>query len=109
VVLQPLLSNSQLLHLPLSGRQSGLLVPRTSLPTIGVKLVGQDLGTGILQSFLLPFEVGITTIEAGLMGTQDLELAAEGDVIQLFPCLQLSSRSCNYPSSFSTSRIRWLT
>jgi hypothetical protein len=52
-VLQPLLGDDQLLHLPLrqlplSGRQSGLLVPQTGLSTIGVELVGQDLGTGIL-------------------------------------------------------------
>jgi hypothetical protein len=29
-------------------------------------------------------------IEAGLTGAQDLELAAKGDVIQLFPLQQLS-------------------
>jgi hypothetical protein len=28
-------------------------------------------------------------IEAGLTGAQDLELTAKGDVIQLFPLLQL--------------------
>jgi hypothetical protein len=82
------------MHLPLhqlslSGRQCGLLVPQTSLPAIGVELAGQDLGTGILQSFPLLFKVGIATIEAGLTGTQDLELVAKGDVVQLFPLLQL--------------------
>jgi hypothetical protein len=51
--------------------------------------VGQDLGTGVLQSFLLPLEVSLMMIEAGLTGAQDLELTAKGDVIQLFPLLQL--------------------
>jgi hypothetical protein len=50
--------------------------------------VGQDLGTGVLQSFLLPPEVGPTMVEAGLVGAQGFELASEGDVIQLFPLLQ---------------------
>jgi hypothetical protein len=85
-VLQPLLGSGQLLHLPLHqlplpGHQSGLLVPQAGLPAIGVELTGQDLGTGVLQSFLLPLEVGLTTLEAGLAGAQDLKLAAEGDVI----------------------------
>jgi hypothetical protein len=99
VVLQSLLSNSQLLHLPPPGHQFGLLVPQSSLPTIDVELAGQDLGTDILQSFSLPFEVSITTIEAGLAGTQDLKLTAEGDAIQLFPLLQLPLSLLQLPLS----------
>jgi hypothetical protein len=42
-VQQPLLGDGQLLHLlphqlPLPGHQSGLLIPQTGLPTIGVEL-----------------------------------------------------------------------
>jgi hypothetical protein len=52
-VLQPLLGDDQLLHLPLHqlplpGCQSGLLVHQAGLPAIGVELPGQDLGTGVL-------------------------------------------------------------
>jgi hypothetical protein len=70
------MGDDQLLHLPLCqwplpGRQSGLLVPQTGLPTIGVELAGQDLGTSILQSFPLLFWVGLTTLEAGLVDAQD--------------------------------------
>jgi hypothetical protein len=88
------LGDGQLLHLVLHllllpGHQSGLLVPQPSLSTIRVELAGQDLGTGVLQSFPLPLEVGLTTVEAGLAGAQDLELTTEGDVIQLIPFLQL--------------------
>jgi hypothetical protein len=36
---------------------------------------------------LLQLEVGLTILEACLVGAQDLELVAEGDVIQLFPLL----------------------
>jgi hypothetical protein len=43
---------------------------------------------GVLQSFLLPLKVGLTAIEAGLAGAQGLELASEGDVVQLLPLLQ---------------------
>jgi hypothetical protein len=73
----------------LLGHQSGLLVPQAGLPSIGVELAGQDLGTGVLQSFPLPFKVGLVMIEASLMGAQDLELATDDDVVQLFPLLQL--------------------
>jgi hypothetical protein len=88
------LGDGQLLHLALRllllpGHQSGLLVPQPGLPTIRIELTGQDLGTGVLQSFLLPLEVGLTTVEAGLAGAQDLELTTEGDVVQLIPLLQL--------------------
>jgi hypothetical protein len=83
-VLQSLLGDGQLLHLvlrqlPLSGHQYSLLVPQPGLLAIRVKLTDQDLSTGVLQSFSLPLEVGLTTVEAGLAGTQDLELTAEGD------------------------------
>jgi hypothetical protein len=74
-----------------------------------VELAGQDLGTGILQIFLLPFEVGITLIEDGLTSTQDLELTTEGDVVQLFPLLQLPLSLLQLPPSSSTSCARWLT
>jgi hypothetical protein len=89
-ILQTLLGDGQLLHLslcqlPLLHRQSGLLVPQTGLLTIGVKLIGQDLGVGFLQSFPLPVEVGLTMLECGLAGAQDLELTTERDVVQLFP------------------------
>jgi hypothetical protein len=47
------------------------------------------MGAGILQSFLLPVEVGLTTLEGGLTGTQDLELTTKCDVVQLLPLLQL--------------------
>jgi hypothetical protein len=77
-----------LLQLPLPGHQSGLLVPHPGLLSIHVELMGQDLGTGILQSFLLLLEVGLTVIEVGFMGAQGLELAPKGDVIQLLPLLQ---------------------
>jgi hypothetical protein len=91
-VLQSFLGDDQLLHLalrqlPLLGRQFGLLVPQPSLPTIHVELVGQDLGTSVLLSFLLLLEVSLTMVEADLVGAQDLELAAEGDVVQLLPLL----------------------
>jgi hypothetical protein len=90
-----LLGDDQLLHLALcqlslSGHQSGLRVPQPGLPAIRVELTGQDLGTGILQSFPLPLEVSLMTVEASLTGAQDLELMAEGHVIQLLPLLQLA-------------------
>jgi hypothetical protein len=101
-VLQSLLGDSQLLHLPLcqlslSGHQSGLLVPQISLPAIRIELAGQNLGTGVLYSFSLPLEVGLTTVETDLAGAQDLELTAEGDVIQLFPLLQLPLQFLHLP------------
>jgi hypothetical protein len=65
-----------------------LLVPQPGIPGFRVKLTGQDLGTGVLQSFLHPLKVGLTTVEAGLMGAQGLELTPEGDVVQLLPLLQ---------------------
>jgi hypothetical protein len=71
-------------QLSLSGHQSSLLVPQIGLSTIGVELAGQDLGMGVLQSCPPPFEVSLMTLEAGFTGAQDLELVAEGDVIQLF-------------------------
>jgi hypothetical protein len=43
---------------------------------------------GVLQSFLLPLEVGLTAVEAGLTGAQGLELTPEGDFVQLLPLLQ---------------------
>jgi hypothetical protein len=36
---------------------------------------------------LLQLEFGLTMLEACLTGAQDLELVAEGDVVQLFPIL----------------------
>jgi hypothetical protein len=51
------------------------------LPGIRIELTGQDLGTNVLQSLLLSLEVGLTAIEAGLTGAQDLELSPEGDVV----------------------------
>jgi hypothetical protein len=92
-VFQSLLGDDQLLHLALRqllllGRQSGLLIPQPDLPGIRIELACQDLGTGILQSFLLPLEVGLTTVEAGLAGAHGLGLTPEGDVVQLFPLLQ---------------------
>jgi hypothetical protein len=86
-VLQPLLRDGQLLHLSLHqlalpGHKSGHLVPQAGL-------LGQDLGTSALQSFLLPLEFNLTTFEADLMGAQDLKLVAQGDVVQLLPLLQL--------------------
>jgi hypothetical protein len=46
--------------------------------------VGHDLCAGVLQSFPLPVNLGLMMLEAGLAGAQDLEIATEGDVIQLF-------------------------
>jgi hypothetical protein len=83
-ILQHLLGDGQLLHLSLPCHQSSLLVPQTGLSTIGVELTGQDLGTAVLQSFPLPVEVGLMTLEGGLTGAQDLGLATECDVVQLF-------------------------
>jgi hypothetical protein len=55
--------------------------------------VSQDLDTGVLQTFTLPVKLGLTSVEAGLAGTQSLELAAERDLVQLLllqqPPLQL--------------------
>jgi hypothetical protein len=70
---QTLLGDDQLLHLPLRqlplpGRQSGLLVPQPGISSIHVELAGQDPGTGILQSFQIPLEVGLMTVEASLVG-----------------------------------------
>jgi hypothetical protein len=73
----------------LPGRQSSLLVPQPGLSAICVELMGQDLGTCVLQSFPLPLEVGLTMIEASLVGALDLKLTAEGDVVQLLLLLQL--------------------
>jgi hypothetical protein len=102
--LQSLLGNGQLLHLmlrqlPLPSHQSGLLVPQPGLPAIRVELVDQDLGIGVLQSFPLPLGVGLTTVDVGLTGAQDLELTAEGDVIQLLPLLQLALPLLQLPLS----------
>jgi hypothetical protein len=87
-VIQALLGDDQLLHLLLLGRQSGLLIPQPGISGIRVELTGQDLGMGVLQSFLLPLEVSLTAIEPGLAGAQGLELSSEGDVVQLLPLLQ---------------------
>jgi hypothetical protein len=72
-VFQTLLDDDQLLHLPLQqlpipGRQLSLLVSQPSIPGIHVELMGQDLGTDVLQSLLLSLEVGLMTVEAGLAG-----------------------------------------
>jgi hypothetical protein len=97
-ILQPLPGDGQLLHLPLRQlplpcRQSSLLVPQTSLPGVSIKLASQDLDTGVLQTFMLPVKLGLAPVEAGLTGTQSLELAVERDLIQLLtlqqPPLQL--------------------
>jgi hypothetical protein len=40
----------------------------TTSSCIHVELTGQDLCTGVLQSFLLPLEVSLTVVEAGLAG-----------------------------------------
>jgi hypothetical protein len=92
-ILQPLPGDGQLQHLPLRQlplprRQSGLLVPQTSLPGISIELASQDLDAGVLQSFTLPVKLGLASVEAGLTGTQSLELAAERDPIQLLPLQQ---------------------
>jgi hypothetical protein len=94
-VLQFILGDGQLLHLalhqlPLLGCQFGLLVPQPGLPAIRIELTGQNLVTDVLQSFQLPLEVGLMMVEAALTGAQDLELATEGDVVQLLPLLQLA-------------------
>jgi hypothetical protein len=92
-VYQSLLGDDQLLHLPLHqlplpGRQLSLLVSQPGIPGIRVEPTGQDLGTDVLQSLLLSLEVGLTAVEAGLAGAQDLKLSSEGDVVQLLPLLQ---------------------
>jgi hypothetical protein len=92
-VFQTILGDDQLLHLslhqlPLPGHRLSLLVSQPGIPGIHVELTGQDLGTDVLQSLLFSLEVGLTTVEAGLMGAQGLELSPEGDVIQLLPLLQ---------------------
>jgi hypothetical protein len=92
-ILQPLPGDGQLLHLPLlqlllPRRQSGLLVPQTSLPGISIELASQDLDAGVLESFTLPIKLGLTSLETGLTGTQSLELAVERDPIQLLPLQQ---------------------
>jgi hypothetical protein len=65
-----------------------LLVSQPGISGIHIELVGQDLGTDVLQSLLLSLEVGLTAVEAGLTGAQGLELSPEGDVVQLLPLLQ---------------------
>jgi hypothetical protein len=92
-VFQALLGDDQLLNIPvhqllLSGRQLSLLVSQPGITGIRVELTGQDLGTDVLQSLLLSLEVGLTAVEAGLMGAQGLELSPKGDVVQLIPLLQ---------------------
>jgi hypothetical protein len=71
-----------------SCRQSGLLVPQTSLPGVSIELASQDLDTGVLQTFTLLVKLGLASVEAGLVGTQSLELAAECDLVQLLPLQQ---------------------
>jgi hypothetical protein len=93
-ILQPVLDDGQLLHLPLCQLplprcQSSLQVPRTGLPAISVELVGQDLGVGVSQSFPLLVKVDLVTVEGGLASAQDLKLATERDVVQLLPLQQL--------------------
>jgi hypothetical protein len=85
-VFQALLGDNQLLHLllhplPLPSRQLSLLVSQPSISSIHVELTGQDQGTDVLQSLLLSLEVGLTVVEAGLVGAQVLELSSEGDVV----------------------------
>jgi hypothetical protein len=87
-VFQALLGDNQLLHLPLPGYQLSLLVSQPGILDIHVELMGQDLGTDVLQSLLLSFEVGLTAVEAALAGAQGLELSPKGDVVQLLPLLQ---------------------
>jgi hypothetical protein len=55
-------------QLPLLGRQLGLLIPQPGISGTSVELTCQDLGTGVLQSFLLPLEVGLTAVEVRLAG-----------------------------------------
>jgi hypothetical protein len=93
-ILQPLPSDDQLLHLPLRQLsllccQSSLPAPQTSLPGVSVELASQDLDTGVLQTFTLPVKLGLASVEAGLAGTQSLELAAERDLVQLLRIQQL--------------------
>jgi hypothetical protein len=88
-ILQPLPGDGQLLHLSLLCRQSSLLVPQTGLPGVSVELAGQNLDTGVLQTFMLPVKLSLATVEARLVGTQSLKLAAERDIIQLLPLQQL--------------------
>jgi hypothetical protein len=80
-VFQALLGDDQLLHLPLPSHQLSLLVSQPGIPGIRIELTGQDLGTNVLQSLLLSLEVGLTAVEAGLAGAQDLDLLPEGDVV----------------------------
>jgi hypothetical protein len=79
-ILQPLPGDSQLLHLllhelSLPRHQASLLVPQIGLPTISIELIG----------FPLYVKVGLTMVEGGLTGAQDLMLAMECDVVQLLP------------------------
>jgi hypothetical protein len=92
-ILQPLPGDGQLLHLllhqlSLPRRQSGLLVPQTSLPGISIELASQDLDADVLESFTLPVKLGLASLETGLVGTQSLELAVERDPVQLLPLQQ---------------------
>jgi hypothetical protein len=89
-ILQPLPGDGKLLHLPLRQLplpccQSGLLVLQTSLLGVSIELASQDLDTGVLQTFTLPVKLGLASVEAGLVGTQILELTAERDPVQLLP------------------------
>jgi hypothetical protein len=57
---------------------------------------------------LLPLKFDLTTFEAGLTGAQDLELAVEGDVVQLL-CDRTTSKMRGFVSQdhiggFSTKR-----
>jgi hypothetical protein len=64
-----------------------LLVSQPGIPSIRVELVGQDLGTDVLQSPLLSLDVRLTAVEAGLAGAHDLELSLEAGVVQLLQLL----------------------
>jgi hypothetical protein len=85
-LLQPLLSNRQLLHLPLGQpllpicqlRHPGVQV---ALPDVSSKLTCHGVEVGIFQSLSPRLKSGLAAVNAGLTGGQGFKLTAKLDVV----------------------------
>jgi hypothetical protein len=92
-VFQALLGDDQLLHLslhqlPLPGRQFYLRSLSSVSRASALSSRARIWARASSRASLLLLKVGLTAVEAGLAGAQDLELSPEGDVVQLLPLLQ---------------------
>jgi hypothetical protein len=93
-LLQPFVSSSQLLKLPLRLPLlpiHQLFPPRVQAPVLDVcgELTGQDSGVGLFQLLLPNWYGGLTCVELRLTRHKGFELMLKPEVILLLPLLQL--------------------